>query len=111
MRIAGLTPNLLCRIALVLSLDEGSAQGLSAPDEDGQELNRYTLTGEHDAVYTALLRFVEEAGEGESLSDEVLLIRLRSHIHRGLNALAVRAKSPLELTRLARVDAPLGPIQ
>src|SRR3954471_16186203 len=89
----GLTPNLLCRIALMLSLDEGSVQGLPTPDEDGQEFNRYTLTGEHDGIYTALLQFVEEAGDGGTLSDEELLARLRCHIQRGLNALAVRAKT------------------
>ncbi|WP_404337777.1 DNA sulfur modification protein DndE [Sphingomonas sp. MMS12-HWE2-04] len=56
----GLTPNLLCRIALMTSLEEGPVGGAQAPDEDGSEFNAYTLTGEYGAMFAALLRWVEE---------------------------------------------------
>lgn len=100
----GLTPNLLCRVALMLSLEEGPIGSQPAPDEDGTEFNAYTLTGEYDGLFIALLRFVEEPTSSDAaLSDEELLSRLRAHLHRGVGTLAVRAKSPLEVARLARV--------
>lgn len=97
----GLTPNLLCRIALMLSLEEGPVNAL-APDDQGQEFNAYTLTGEYHGLIAALLRFVEEdEGRAGKLDNDELLIRLRAHIHRGVGTLAVRAKSPADVGRLA----------
>jgi DNA sulfur modification protein DndE len=102
----GLTPNILCRVGLMLSLEEGPVGAVRAPDENGQEFNAYTLTGEHNGLFTALIRFVEEgeAGYG-ALVDEELVQRLRSHIHRGVATLAVRAKAPADVARLAMAAA------
>lgn len=94
-------PNLLCRIGLMLSLEEGPLNGVTAPDEEGAEFNAYTLTGANEEAYFALLRFVEES-DGSPLPDPELVARLRAHIHRGLGTLMVRAKSALDLARLAR---------
>ncbi|MDX8463284.1 MULTISPECIES: DNA sulfur modification protein DndE [Mesorhizobium] len=96
----GVTPNLLCRTAIMLSLEEGPAIA-PAPDEGGQEFNAYTLTGEYTGLIAALLRFVEEDEGGASpLSNEDLVARLRAHIHRGVGTLSVRAKSAADLGRL-----------
>ncbi|MEH3123025.1 MAG: DNA sulfur modification protein DndE [Sphingomonas phyllosphaerae] len=96
----GLTPNLLCRMAIALSLEEGPV-GAVEVDEGGQEFNAYTLTGDHHALIAAMLRFVEEGVDGHSLPDEALVDRLRAHIHRGVATLAVRAKGPVDVARLA----------
>jgi DNA sulfur modification protein DndE len=97
----GVTPNLLCRMAIMLSLEEGPLGGAVIPDEDGSEFNAYTLTGEYGALIAALLRFVEEGkGLTAPLDDRVLLDRLRGHIHRGVGTLSVRAKSPVDILRL-----------
>lgn len=96
----GVTPNLLCRAAIMLSLEEGPVTS-PAPDDKGQEFNAYTLTGEYTGMIGALLRFVEQEDGAQQLSDEALLDRLRAHIHRGVGTLAVRAKSPADLGRLA----------
>lgn len=97
----GLTPNLLCRIALMTSLEEVPLGGARAPDEDGSEFNAYTLTGEYGAMFAALLRWVEEGPiSDEALEDDELLKRLRGHIHRGVGTLSVRAKSPADVLRL-----------
>jgi len=99
----GLRPNLLCRVALMLSLEEGSVSGRPAPAEDGIEFNRYTLTGEYDSLFVALLRFVEEDSRRKNpLSDQELLSLMRTHIHEGLGRLAVRAKKPSDIALLAR---------
>lgn len=97
----GVTPNLLVRVAVMLSLEEGPAAA-SAPDEKGMEFNSYTLTGDHTGMIGALLRYVEEVeGRSGPLSDEDLVPLLRAHVHRGVATLSVRAKSPADLGRLA----------
>lgn len=97
----GLTPNLLCRIALMTSLEEGSLGATRAPDEDGSEFNAYTLTGEYGAMFAALLRWVEEGAAPEKpLENDELLARMRGHIHRGVGTLSVRAKNPADILRL-----------
>ncbi len=100
----GLTPNLLCRIALMTSLEQGPLGGAHPPDEEGSEFNAYTLTGEYGALFAALLRWVEE-GETPSdpLENDELLTRLRGHIHRGVGTLSVRAKTPADVLRLVPV--------
>jgi len=42
----GLTPNILCRIGFCLSLRDPIVPKPENYDEEGQEINRYTLTGE-----------------------------------------------------------------
>lgn len=96
----GLTPNLLCRLAAMLSMEEGPVGALRPPDEDGMEFNAYTLTGEHEALFFALLRFLEETAAGHALPDDELLARFRAHLHRGAATLLVRVKSPLDVARL-----------
>ncbi|AXE65291.1 DNA sulfur modification protein DndE [Hyphomonas sp. CACIAM 19H1] len=97
----GLTPNLLCRIALMTSLEEGPLGGAHPPDEEGSEFNAYTLTGEYGALFAALLRWVEEgAAPSDPLENDELLMRLRGHIHRGVGTLSVRAKTPADVLRL-----------
>lgn len=91
----GLTPNLLCRMAIMLSLEEGPIGNAPPPDEDGSEFNAYTLTGEYSGLFAAMIRLVEEGlNPGEPLANSELLQRLRGHIHRGVGTLSVRVKSP-----------------
>ena len=102
----GLTPNLLCRIAVMASLEEGPLGSAAVPDEEGSEFNAYTLTGEYGALFAGLLRWVEEGQSPEiALDDETLLVRLRGHIHRGVGTLSVRAKSPADILRLVPTSA------
>jgi DNA sulfur modification protein DndE len=96
----GLTPNLLCRYALAISLEQGPIGLAPLPDEEGSEFNAYTLTGEYGSVFTAMLRFVEEGSEDALLPDDALLDRFRAHIHRGVGTLAVRARSAVDVLRL-----------
>lgn len=97
----GLTPNLLCRMAIMLSLEEGAVGAATVTDEGGQEFNAYTLTGEYHGLLAAVLRLVEEGDDGGKLSEEEQIVRLRAHIHRGVARLAVRAKAPVDVARLA----------
>lgn len=102
----GVTPNLLCRMAIMTSLEEGPLGGGGVPDQDGSEFNAYTLTGEYGALIAALLRWVEEGQAPETeLRNEQLLDRLRGHIHRGVGTLSVRAKSPADILRLVSASS------
>src|SRR5690349_11773291 len=93
-----LTPNLLCRLALMISLEEGPIGRGRAPDEDGMEFNAYTLTGEYTQMFALLIRFREELGNKKAkLSDDEVVTLMRAHIHRGVRLLAVRCKSPADV--------------
>lgn len=52
----GLTPNILSRIAISLSLMDPNSPPEVQSDNNGLEFNRNTLTGEHDYLYKALIR-------------------------------------------------------
>ena len=52
----GLTPNILCRIGFCLSLGESTVPNPENYDEEGQEFNRYTLTGEWDKFLLPYLK-------------------------------------------------------
>jgi DNA sulfur modification protein DndE len=102
----GLTPNILCRFAIMLSLEEGPLKNTPVPDENGSEFNAYTLTGEYGGLFAALLRWVEEGPKPKkALDDDALLGLLRGHIHRGVGTLSVRAKSPADILRLIPLAA------
>lgn len=78
----GLTPNYLCRIGLCYSLNEPRPPNPEEYDNDGQTFNRYTLLGEHDALYMALLkeRLIQEGKDPEEdLYDEFV-----AHLNRGV---------------------------
>jgi len=81
----GLRRNIICRIAIGRSLDEkDSVRDLDIEDGSGFELNRYTITGEQDALFIALVNQHEK----KRLNDfEYFLKYLRNHIERGVSLL------------------------
>ena len=95
----GLTPNLLCRLGFCLSLAE-----LGIPDShlyaEGQvrEFNRYTLTGQWDIFFFALLR---ERLVQDGLNPETdLEAYFKAHLSRGVLMLYQRMKSLEDLAYL-----------
>lgn len=93
----GITPNLICRYALLMSLEDGPIGNIPVPDDDGQEFNAYTLTGEQTQLLLATISYVEDPACRKKLTEGRVLELLRSHIHRGVGALAVRIKSAADL--------------
>lgn len=78
----GMTPNYLCRIGFCYSLNEPRPPNPEEYDNEGQTFNRYTLLGEHDALYMALLkeRLIQENKDPEhDLYDEFV-----AHLNRGV---------------------------
>jgi DNA sulfur modification protein DndE len=92
----GLTPNIICRIALVLSLNDGAKGGKRKTDMSGSEFNIATLFGEQAGVFEALLKQVH------GLLDHKLVGQIiASHIDDGLQRLT-KAKSLIDLVQHSR---------
>jgi DNA sulfur modification protein DndE len=78
----GLTPNLLCRAALVISLEEGASAGERQTDLEGSELNLGTLFGDNVGVYECLIRQVHGNVEGRTLN-----VLIAAHVDSGIDLL------------------------
>lgn len=80
--------NIVCRLAIGRSIAENNYDSSSfhdiKRDNDGYEFNLYTLTGEYDIYYKALI----VQAHGKNISDENYSKKyLREHIERGLELL------------------------
>jgi len=93
----GLTPNILCRIGFCLSLKDRSVPDPDKYPEEDREFNRYTLLGEWDAFYVALLR--QRLSE-DGVSDHPEEAYFRAHLNRGVYALSRQVKSVSDLAGL-----------
>lgn len=86
----GLTPNILSRLAVCYSLNDPKTPNPTDYTEDGQEFNRYTLTGEWDAFFIALLK---ERCINDGLDPEKdLYDQFRAHLNRGTFQIFPRIK-------------------
>lgn len=87
----GITPNILCRMGLCLSLEErGVPDHRIYPEDSERQIDRPTLLGEYDAAFVALLRqrlLNDGLLTGDDLDDQ-----FRAHVHRGIVLLANRLK-------------------
>ena len=84
----GLTPNILARFAICLSIKQ---QGIPNPDEynkDGSEIAPSVLFGEHEPLYLALMltRLKNDKLDPEYYLDEMV----RAHLNRGAIGLKQR---------------------
>jgi len=95
----GLTPNLLCRLGFCLSL---AAPGIPDPrlyaDGQAREFNRYTLTGQWDQFFLALLR--ERLVQDEMDPEGDLEEQFKAHLSRGVLLLYQRLKKLEDLATL-----------
>jgi DNA sulfur modification protein DndE len=87
----GLTPNIVCRMALILSLEQGKRGGESHPEQDGSEFNATTLFGEFAVAFEALLTQVH--GKLDAKTSSVVIA---SHVDSGLEVLR-KSRTLLEL--------------
>lgn len=92
----GVTPNVACRLALMVSLEEGKLGGAKKVDVAGSEFNAATLFGEHATVIEALLRQVHG-----NLDAKHAATVISSHIDHGLERLR-RARSIEELLAMVK---------
>jgi DNA sulfur modification protein DndE len=94
-RSTGLTPNYIARIGLTYSLGEQQPPSLEEYNSDGKEFNRYTLLGDHDSLYIALVkkRMISEGHDPESKLEEYFL----AHLNRGIETLSGRISDLTDL--------------
>lgn len=96
----GLNPNLLCRMGFCLSLNDPTVPNPEAYPTDGErEINRFTLLGEWDDYFVALLK-ERCAHDGLSVDDQTLEMQFRAHVNRGVLMLFGRVKHLTDITRL-----------
>lgn len=93
----GLTPNLLCRMAFCLSLAEPRVPNPDDYPEEDREFNRYTLLGEYDSLFVALLK--QKCTE-DSVDFDLLPDYFRAHLNRGVGLLQQRVRSLNDLALL-----------
>ena len=93
----GLTPNILARFALCLSLKDPSIPNPDEFDENGSEFYPATLFGEHEQMYLALIldrlnhdKLDPEATINKKSEENFLQRMTRAHINRGVIALKPR---------------------
>jgi DNA sulfur modification protein DndE len=101
----GLTPNILGRIGFCLSLSELAVPDPASYLEEQREFNRYTLLGEWDDLYIALLR---QRLYEDGIPDDQAEAQFRAHLHRGIILLSRIAKSLPNVLRLASRAATAG---
>lgn len=95
----GLTPNLLCRLGFCLSLTEpGVPDPQLYEDDQAREFNRYTLTGQWDTFFFALLR--ERLARDGLDPEQELESQFRAHLSRGVMLLSQRLKTLADLAGL-----------
>jgi DNA sulfur modification protein DndE len=94
----GLTPNLLCRFALCFSLNDQKVNHITLPNEEGLEFNRFTLTGEFDSFFNALIRerCVKDKLDPEKDFQKVFKL----HLNNGIACLHSRVKEFSDLINL-----------
>lgn len=97
----GLTPNLLCRIGFCLSLNEPAIPNVTSYDHEGAEFNRYTLLGEYDALFVAMLR---QRMLQDDLPPEEMSEQFRAHLNRGVMTVNAHVKSLADIPRLATIS-------
>jgi DNA sulfur modification protein DndE len=86
----GLTPNILCRIGFCLSIAEPTVPRLDEYADEDREFNRYTLLGEFDSLFVALLK---QRSKDDGADSEQLAEYFRAHMNRGVVLLQQRVRS------------------
>lgn len=78
----GLTPNIIGRVGLILSLEDGSRGGLKNIDQAGSEFNAPTLFGELGPFIDCMIREVHGELDAKTMSTVIA-----SHIEDGVERL------------------------
>jgi DNA sulfur modification protein DndE len=95
----GLTPNLLCRLGFCLSLAEpGIPDAQLFTEGNAREFNRYTLTGQWDSFFFALLR--ERLNQDGLDLESDLEPQFKAHLNRGVLLLSQRLKNVADLASI-----------
>ena len=97
----GLTPNILARFALCLSINEMSKPITTEYDKDGSEIEPSVLFGEFEPLYLGLMKnkLLKDGVPESELNDMT-----RCHINRGVIALSPRIQNLGDFYKLIREE-------
>ena len=84
----GLTPNILSRFGICLSLKDPSVPNPQEFDEDGTEFLPLVLFGEHEKLFLALM--IDRLHRDGLDPEKYLNIMIRAHLNRGVYSLVSR---------------------
>lgn len=105
-RKTGLTPNILARFAICLSLKDPSIPNPDEFDEKGSELHPDVLFGEHEKMFMALMI---KRLKHDGLDPKIYLQKqLRAHLNRGTIALWPRINDLSDFYELVKEEQKHG---
>lgn len=97
----GLTPNILCRIAFCMSVEQPGRPDPSEFDSNSdREIDRHVLLGNWDPLFVTLIKERCKQDGLETSDPEFLTIQFRAHVHRGVYLLHKRVKKFGDLIHL-----------
>lgn len=96
----GLTPNILARFALCLSIREKSTPNPDEYDQDGSDIEPAIMFGEYESLYLGLMR--NRLEKDCKVIETDLNDMVRCHINRGVIALSPRIQSLEDFYKLVK---------
>tara|TARA_B100000530_G_C15797105_1_gene424010 strand:- start:27 stop:425 length:399 start_codon:yes stop_codon:yes gene_type:complete len=100
----GLTPNILARFAICLSLKDKTIPNPEEYNFEGQEIAPRVLFGEHEQIYQALM-INRLRKDGYTVTEDLLNEMTRVHLNRGAIALEPRIKDLSSFAELAKEES------
>jgi len=100
----GLTPNILARFAICLSLKDKTIPNPEEYNFEGQEIAPRVLFGEHEQIYQALMINRLEK-DGYAITEDLLNEMTRVHLNRGAIALEPRIKDLSSFAELVKEES------
>ncbi|KAF6243627.1 DUF1832 domain-containing protein [Nitrosopumilus sp. b1] len=98
----GLTPNIMGRFGICLSLKDPSMPNPEEFDEKGSEIHPSVLFGEYEDIYMTLMI---QRLKKDNLDPEIYLSKmLRAHFNRGTIALFARVKDLSDFYEMIKVE-------
>ena len=98
----GLTPNILARFALCMSIKERSIPNPDEFDQGGSELSPEVLFGEHEQMYHTLM--INRLDNDKLDYEKYLNTMARAHINRGVIALHPRINDLSDFYELVKEE-------
>ena len=99
----GLTPNILARFALCMSIKEKSIPNPDEFNEGGSELSPAVLFGEHEQMYHTLM--INRLDNDKLDAEKYLNTMARVHLNRGAIALEPRIKDLSNFAELVKEES------
>ena len=98
----GLTPNILSRFGICVSLKDPSVPNPEEFDENGTEFLPLVLFGEHEKLFLALM--IDRLHRDGLDPEKYLNIMLRAHLNRGVYSLISRIHSLSAINEMIKAE-------